>query len=179
MPTYISLLRGINVAGKKKIKMAELKVMYEQLGYTDVISYIQSGNVIFKTKKTAVDQLAKVIKAAIMDTFGFEVPTLILSRASLQKLIEANPYKDRDVEPKFLHLTILANPPAAEKAESFKALSFPGEAFSLAERVVYLCLPNGYGRTKLNNNFIESKLKVQATTRNLKSANKILKLAGD
>lgn len=177
MPTYISLLRGINVSGQKKIKMADLKAMYINLGFEDVLTYIQSGNVIFKTKKTALEKLEKTIKEGIQKTFGFEVPTLVISRAELSTLAEANPYKDREVEHKFLYLTLLLHPPAKEKIQTIEAMEFPGEEFKITERVVYLCVPNGYGRTKLNNNFFESKLKTQATTRNLKSINKLLELS--
>ena len=177
MPTYISLLRGINVAGKKKVIMTELKKMFQDLGFQDVVTYIQSGNVIFKTKKTAEVKLEKIIKASIEKTFVFDVPVLVLSEKELQKIADNNPYKDRELELKLLHFTLLSTPPKEEKIKLVEAMEFPGEEFTITERVVYLCLPNGYGRTKLNNNFFESKLKVKATTRNLKSIYKLLELA--
>lgn len=179
MPVYISLLRGINVSGKKKIKMAALKAMFEDLGFEAVITYIQSGNIIFKTKKTKEALLEKKIKTAIEKTFGYNVPTLVLSRAELAKLEKENPYRKRDLAPNLLHFTLLATPPSSEKIQSVQAMEFPGEEFTITDRIVFLCLPNGYGRTKLNNNFFESKLKVQATTRNLKSINKILELSNE
>jgi len=177
MPTYIALLRGINVSGQKKIIMAELKKMFQDLKYQDVVTYIQSGNVIFKTKKTAETKLEKTIKVAIEKTFGFDVPVLVLPGKELQKLADDNPYKDRDVEHKFMGLTILATPPEDEKIKILQDIEFPGEEFTVTKRVIYLCCPNGFGRSKLNNKFFETKLKVRATNRNLRSVYKILELA--
>ncbi|MFT7605208.1 MAG: hypothetical protein ACI8VT_002802 [Saprospiraceae bacterium] len=177
MQTYLSLLRGINVSGQKKIKMADLKLMYESLGFEDVTTYIQSGNVIFKTKKSRESNLEEPIKKEIRKTFGFEVPVLVLCYEELLSLAAANPYKDSELDHKFLHFTLLSTPPDAEKIKVVNEMQFPGEEFLVTKRVVYLCLPNGYGRTKLNNNFFESKLKVSATTRNLKSVNKLIELA--
>jgi len=174
---YISLLRGINVGGRNKIKMADLKEVYKALAYEEVITYIQSGNVIFKTKKTAEAKLEKSIKEAIKKTFGLEIPVLVISKKELEALAQANPYKDRKLEPKYIHFTILASPPDQEKIDLVNAIEFPGEEFTVTDRVAYLCLPNGYGRTKLHNNFFESKLKVKATSRNLKSILKLIELS--
>ena len=177
MQTYLSLLRGINVSGQKKIKMADLKKLYEDLGFSEVTTYIQSGNVIFKTKKTKEVILEESIKAGIEKIFGFDVPVLVLTHEELLSLADSNPYKNRDLDHKFLHFTLLSTPPDPKKIKAVSDMKFPGEEFTITKRVVYLCLPNGYGRTKLNNNFFESKLKVQATTRNLKSVYKLLELA--
>lgn len=177
MQTYISLLRGINVAGQKKIKMAELRLMYEKLGFESVRTYIQSGNVIFKTRKMALDRLEARIKSAIAETFGFDVPILVLQHETLQNMVDENPYKDRTVDPKFIYFTLLKNVPESERVQVVEAMNFPDEEFAISNRVVYLCVPNGYGRTKLSNNFFENKLKVQATTRNLKSIRKLLELS--
>lgn len=177
MPTYIALLRGINVSGQKKILMADLKRMFHDLGYEKVVTYIQSGNVIFQTKKTAEAKLEKTIKAAIEKTFGFDVPTLVLTSTELQEIENSNPYKDRDVEHKFLGLTILATPPEEEKINMVQAINFPGEEFTVTKRVIYLCCPNGFGRSKLSNKFFESKLKVKATNRNLRSVLKLIELS--
>ena len=177
MQTYLSLLRGINVSGQKKIKMADLKAMFENMGFNEVITYIQSGNVIFKTKDGDEEQFSKAIKKEIQNTFGFDVPVLVLSYTTLLAMADSNPFKNRDTDHKLLHLTFLAAQPEAEKINSVNALDFPEEEFIVTNKVVYLYLPNGYGRTKLNNNFFESKLKVPATTRNLKSVNSLLELA--
>ncbi len=176
MQTYISLLRGINVGGKNKIKMAELRAMLEGLGFKDVVTYIQSGNIIFKTKKTKETALEKKIKEGILKTFGLEVPTLVLTEKTLQKLATENTYKDRDIPHNLLFLTFLSTSPTADKIKSVNAIEFPGEEFKVYKNVVYLCLPNGSARSKLSNNFFEKKLAVQATTRNLRTVNKLLEM---
>lgn len=177
MTTYIALLRGINVSGQKKILMADLKKMFIDLGYQEVVTYIQSGNVIFQTKKTAEEKLEKNIKSAIEKTFGFDVPVFVLTRDELKKLSDNNPYKDRPVASNFIFLTILSSAPEDENIEMVQAMEFPGEEFSITKRVVYLCLPNGAGRSKLTNNFFEKKLKVRATSRNMRSVLKLLNLS--
>lgn len=176
MKTYISLLRGINVSGQKKIKMADLKLLYESLGLKNIVSYIQSGNVIFQSKSGKREKLEQSIQKAIFETFGFEVPVFVLEADKLITLSNANPFKDLAVEEKYLHLTLLHSAPEPEKIHAVSEMKFEGENFQLTKDVVYLYLPNGYGRCKLNNNFLESKLKVRATTRNLKTINHLLEL---
>lgn len=177
MQTYISLLRGINVSGQKKIKMADLKAMYLNLGFENVITYIQSGNVLFKAQKTSAAKLGLLIKEAIQKTFGFDVPVLVIDEKEFKAMELANPYRDSDVEHKFLGLTFLAEVPDQERVIELKKLDFPGEEFEVIGRVIYLSCPNGFGRSKLSNNFFESKLKVKATSRNLRSTRKLIELA--
>lgn len=177
MPTYIALLRGINVAGQKKIKMAELKEMFSKMGYSNVVTYIQSGNVIFDTKKTKFATLENNIKTAILNTFTFDVPVLVTDHKELTDIEQNNPYRNRAVESKFLYFTLLAEAPDSTFIKKTQDLTFPGEAFYITPRVVYICVPNGYGRTKISNNFFESKLKVSATTRNLKTLSKLIELS--
>ena len=177
METYISLLRGINVSGKKKIIMVELKAMYNELGFENVITYIQSGNVLFKSKNTNKKQLSQTIKKAIQSTFGFDVTVLVLSAEELIAMELGNPYRNSGVEQKFLGLTFLEETPDQEKVEALKQLEFPGEEFEIIGRVIYLSCPNGFGRSKFNNSLFESKLKVRATNRNLRSTRKLIELA--
>jgi uncharacterized protein (DUF1697 family) len=177
MAIYISLLRGINVSGQKKIKMADLKNMYEELGFSEVVTYIQSGNVLFSTKPAPEKALERKIKKAILDAFGYDVPVLVLTYETLERLAVKNPYSPEATDLKLLHMTLLSKPPEAAVMEAVQRLEYPGESFKITPEVVYLHLPNGYGRTKLNNNFFEAKLKVSATTRNLKTINKLLELA--
>ncbi len=177
MQIYISLLRGINVAGQKKIKMLDLKTMYQELGYTDVTTYIQSGNVIFKTKKKALDKIEQNIKKAISDTFGFDVPVLVLTNKTLEEIVQNNPYDKSEADSKHIYFTLLKSAPAAEKIAAIEKLEFPEEVFTITDKAIYLWVSKGYGRSKLNNNFFENKLKVQATTRNLKTIKKLLELS--
>lgn len=177
---YISLLRGINVSGQKKILMKDLKALYENLGFENVVTYIQSGNVLFETKETTVKALEHKITAAIQKAYGFEVPILVKTTADLQKIFEGNKYVALygDVITK-LYFTLLGETPKMEFVNVLMALDYSSEEFYIDNNTVYFYCPTGYGRTKLNNNFFEKKLKVAATTRNYKTIRKLLELAAE
>jgi len=178
MTTYISLLRGINVSGQKLIKMDDLKMTYRQLNFQNAETYLQSGNVIFGDDKSDPSDLVATISSKIQEQFGFEVPVIVLKVDELKTIIEANPFKDDlRMDRQFLHVTFLASDPKKIDFEKIEAKKSPGEEIALIKKAVYLYCPNGYGRTKLTNNFLESKLKVGATTRNWKTVNELLKIA--
>ena len=179
MPEYIALLRGINVSGQKKIKMADLRVHLSALGLDNVQTYIQSGNISFESKAAPEGHLAAMIRGKILEVYGFEVPTLVISATELQHVAAANPFLEAAASnPARMLVTFLGEVPELEAAKTFTGLSFPNEYFELAGKAVYLNCPNGYGRAKLNNNFIERKLKVPATTRNWKTILKLLDMTG-
>src|SRR3954471_13536569 len=92
METFISILRGINVSGQKKIQMTDLKALYEGLKFKEVITYIQSGNVIFKSKSASDQKLAKRIEDAIYERYGFTVPVIIRTAEEMEHAISANPF---------------------------------------------------------------------------------------
>lgn len=175
--TYISILRGINV-GNKQIKMADLQKLYEDLGFENITTYIQSGNVIFSVKESIGDsKVAEQIEKKIADQYPFEVPVIVRTVEEWQAGIDANPFlKRQDVEPDKLHVTFLAEAPGRESLEKIAGYDYPPDEFEIVGKEVYLRCPNGYGRTKLSNTFFESKLKVTATTRNWKTVKKLLEL---
>ncbi|MDR2285640.1 MAG: DUF1697 domain-containing protein [Sphingobacterium sp.] len=176
--TYISVLRGINVSGQKLIKMEALKKMYENLAFENVQSYIQSGNVIFLAKSKNTNELESIISSSIKTEFGFDVPVIVVSLDTLEKIEANNPFiKDTDKDVAFLHVTFLAEALTEFDEESIIEKKHSDEEIAFTTNAVYLYCPNGYGKTKLNNNFLEKKLKVQATTRNWKTVNELLKLA--
>jgi uncharacterized protein (DUF1697 family) len=179
METYISILRGINVSGQKKILMADLKALYEGLDFENVTTYIQSGNVIFKTPKPVSDtDLAKKIESAISKKYGFEVPVIVRTHAEMERILAVNPLlKEKGIDIERLHVTFLEEEPASEKVKLIKDLDFSPDKFVIIKKEVYLHCPKGYGITKISNNFFESKLKVKATTRNWKTVNKLVTLA--
>lgn len=177
MTTYISLLRGINVSGQKMIKMDALRKSYEQMGFQDVTTYLQSGNVVFKAINFTISALEQKISEEIQHRFGFDVPVIVLSIDKLQQIISNNPFaKDANKDISFLHVTFLASQPIDFDNKMIEDKKQNGEEICLTHIVVYLYCPNGYGRTKLTNNFLENKLKVGATTRNWKTTNELLKI---
>lgn len=178
MNTYISMLRGINVSGKNKLKMDDLKVMYEKLGYNDVLTYIQSGNVFFKCPETPLEELATTIKNEIANTFGYDVKLFVRTIDQFERIADNHPFQTTGEEPlSQLLVTFLATKPAEELVNAIADFVHKEDQFKIQDDVIYLFCPGGYGKTKLSNNFFERKLKVDATTRNWKSVNKLLELA--
>ncbi len=178
MTTYISILRGINVSGKKLVKMDALSKMYESIGFKNIKTYVQSGNVVFASEENDLKKLEKIISSQIETEFGFNVPVIVFDTKTLETIIENNPFsKDSSKESVFMHVTFLAESPKEFDKEVITSKKQPDEEIAFAQNAVYLYCPNGYARTKLNNNYIESKLKVNATTRNWKTTNELLKLA--
>lgn len=179
METYISILRGINVSGQKKILMTDLKALYEELGFENVTTYIQSGNVIFTTKKPLPHKdLTRKIEEAIFKKYDFDVPVIIRTGGEMEKVLAANPLlEEKNIDIEKLHVTFLEEEPSAERTKLIKDLDYSPDKFTILGKEVYLFCPNGYGTTKLTNTFFENKLRVKATTRNWKTVNQLVVLA--
>lgn len=180
MRTFVSILRGINVSGQKKILMVDLKTLFESINLKEVITYIQSGNVIFKSSESLSDLgFAIKIEKAVYKKYGFEVPVIIRTKDEIQKIISTNPFlKEKNIDPRKLHITFLSEIPSAENVESIESIKYSPDRFIISGKEIYLHIPVSYGETKLSNNFFEKKLKVRATTRNWNTVNKLLELAG-
>ncbi|MDX8340597.1 DUF1697 domain-containing protein [Draconibacterium sp. IB214405] len=180
MKTYVAILRGINVSGKNKIKMDALKSSFSRLGFEQVHTYIQSGNVVFSYPESRIENLEKLITKQIFEDFGFDVPVLILSEDQLANIVENNPFIGKEnIDHQFLHVTFLKEIPSDVDEEKITSHLKAGEEFVISEGVVYLYCPHGYGKTKLTNNFFENQLKVSATTRNWKTTQKLLEMANE
>jgi uncharacterized protein (DUF1697 family) len=178
MKTYISILRGINVSGHKIIKMDALKNMCINLGFNNVQTYIQSGNIVYKFRQTETNNLNKMISETILNTFGFEVPVVTKSAEQLQEIIKNNPFtKDTHFDPAFFHITFLSDSPDSSKIQLLDQAELKNDKFALIDKAIYLYCPNSYSSSKLSNCFIENKLKVTATTRNWKTVNELMNLA--
>jgi uncharacterized protein (DUF1697 family) len=178
MKTYISILRGINVSGHKLIKMEALRTSYENMGFSNVKTYVQSGNVIFSYEDIEINKLEEQIFQQIKKDFGFDVPIIVLSVEKLEEIIKSNPLrKDKSKEESFMHVTFLASKSETNNFDAIEEKKQDNEDIVFSDYAVYLYCPNGYGNTKLNNNFIETKLKVRATTRNWKTTNELFQIA--
>lgn len=178
METYIAILRGINVGGKNKIKMADLRENLSDLGFKNVETYIQSGNIIFDFDKKNPLELAKQIKSMIKSSFGFDVPVIVIEGEEFVKIWSENPFtKKEDFEIKHLHVTFLAEKPNSKLINEITDFDDSPNQLLMNEKVAYLICPNGYSKTKLTNDFFEKKLKTTATTRNFKTVTKIAELA--
>ena len=177
MITYTALLRGINVSGHRMIKMEELKKVLGELNYTNIRTYIQSGNIIFEAPKTGSASLEKQIAEKILRHFGFPVPVVIRSRPELDVIHKNNPFLGKRNEPiDKLHVTFFPEQPDPELVKKIEDHLFLPDEFVVSGKEIYLLCPNGYGRTKLTNLFFENKLKLTATTRNWNTIEMLIKL---
>ncbi|CAL2076659.1 DUF1697 domain-containing protein [Tenacibaculum sp. 190524A02b] len=170
MKTYIILLRGINVSGKNKLPMAELKTLLQDLNFEKVQTYIQSGNIILKSEEEKAT-ISNKIKTEIANKYGYDVPVLTKTIEEWREGIENNPFKE--VAEKQQYFTFLSEASKITEIE----VNAKEDEFTINNNMVYVNAVGGYGKTKLNNNFFEKKLKVEATTRNLKTTLKLLELA--
>ena len=178
MKTYISILRGINVSGQKLIKMDALRKMYENMGYHDVTTYVQSGNVVFSSNDIEPHKIEDEISLQIEKEFGFIVPVIVLTADKLKQIIDNNPFlTDPDKDQAFFHVTFLSSKPSNFDPKAIEDKKQEGEDLFFTDDAIYLYCPNGYGNTKLTNNLLEAKLKVRATTRNWKTTNELYKMS--
>jgi uncharacterized protein (DUF1697 family) len=148
--------------------MAELRRAFDDLGLTEVQTYIQSGNVVFRSPRGAA-KVATEIESQLRRDFGAEIRVLVRTRDQLQDIVRRNPLVKGSRDESKLHVTFLAEAPASARGVSLDGASFVPDEFRLLGREVYLHCPNGYGKTKLNNAFFERALGVAATTRNWKT----------
>jgi uncharacterized protein (DUF1697 family) len=178
MATYISILRAINVRGKNIIKMDALRMMYHKLGFENVTTYLQSGNVIFTNPLEKPVILAQRITERIKSDFNLDVPVIVLTADQLKHIIDCNPFSgDPKKDPIFFQVTFLEAPPSNYDQSAITSKKDNEEEISFSDDAVYLYCPNGYGNTNLSNTMLESKLKVMATTRNWKTTNELYQIA--
>ena len=176
MKTYVALFRGINVGGNNMLPMKQLKVLLEQSDCLDVRTYIQSGNVIFRSAMSDAGRLAKRLTAAISKNHGFEPRVLVLTVAEVEEAAARNPFPEADKNPKTLHLFFLAEPPAKPDLKSCEATKAKTERFQLKGSIFYLYTPEGFGTSKLAAR-AERLLGVEATARNWRTVTTLLELA--
>jgi|SRR6266446_5839266 len=174
MPIYISMLRGINVGGHKRVKMDQLRRSFEALGFEQVQTYIQSGNVVFKTGKSSPAALSKKIEERILKDFGFSA--LVISRTAdeMSKMIAGNPFlKRRGIDPTRLHVMFLSEAPAAAAVKKLTEVTVAPDQCYCAAHEIYFHLPNGVSKSVLWNSPVDRILAVVTTTRNWKTVNSI------
>ena len=176
MNTWIALFRGINVGGHGRLPMKELVAELENLGLSDVSTYIQSGNAVFRSSRKSSSTLGKRIANAIRSSHGFEPRVLVLSLETFRAAVAANPLSVAEAESRFVHLYFLAERARNPDLEAMDAAKADGEEYTLTEKVLYLHAPGGIGKSRLAEK-VERSLGVQATARNWRSVNKIMELA--
>lgn len=178
MPTRIALLRSINVLGKNMIKMPELALAFEKAGFKQVRTYIQSGNIIFETEEESGDVLSEKIRDLIAKQFGLTIQAVVIAPRELSDIVSQNPFaKKPGIDLSKQHVTFLDREADPMKAEKLLSYNYPPDEIIIGSRVVYVHCPEGYGRTKYHNNFIEKKLSANATSRNWNTCQKLLEIS--
>lgn len=175
MPIHIALLRGINVAGQKIIPMADLRDLFVKLGFKDAKTFIQSGNVVFTSPKTT-GALRKVLEDGIRKRFAMEVTVVVKTRAELERIVKASPYAE-PADGERVYLTYLAEAPGKEGVKALEGARNGVDDFTISRDAVYILVRGGYGKSRFSNTFVEKKLAVRATSRNLESSLKLIALA--
>ncbi|NEW06638.1 DUF1697 domain-containing protein [Paenibacillus sp. SYP-B3998] len=177
MPAYAALLRGINVNGQKMIKMDHLRALFESLNFQNVSTYIQSGNVVFKSEEEDAEVLKGVIEKELTRILSFEVPVLLRTKDALEQVVQRNPYKEViDLESKQLYVTFLTRTPTVDAVIKTASIQSEMDEFRIVDREVYVLCRGSYGKTKFSNAFFEKKLGVTTTTRNWDTINKLIQL---
>jgi uncharacterized protein (DUF1697 family) len=171
MKTYIVILRGINVSGKNILPMAELRDLLNDLKFENVQTYIQSGNIVLNSDVSKIAVIEKV-KKGIASKFGYDVPVLARTIDEWEAAIANNPYPTENH--KIVSFTFLNEVPTEKMIE---VNITNDDVYTIVNDMVYMYCPDGFGSTKLTNNLFEKKLKVTATSRNLRTTLKLLELA--
>jgi uncharacterized protein (DUF1697 family) len=154
MATHVALLRGINVGGRNKVPMAELREVVASLGHTGVTTYIQSGNVLFSTAGDDTAKLASALEAAIAEAFGVWSSVVVLSRDELARILDTNPYPE-EPNPKLVHVVFLNAelPPGVlervKAAETASAAKGSRDTVTAIGPALFLHTPDGYGTSEL------------------------------
>ncbi|MFH7593961.1 DUF1697 domain-containing protein [Streptomyces racemochromogenes] len=178
---YAALLRGINVGGRKKVPMAELRALLEGLGHRDVTTYLQSGNAVFSSAEQDPAALARGLEAAVEARFGFPVKVLVVDGAYLRAVADACPFPAAELEGRQLHATFFSEQPGPDRFAALDPAAYLPEEYRLGDRVLYLYAPDGLGRSDLGAALhTPAVLKgIDATTRNWNTVAKLVELTAD
>lgn len=179
MGTYVAMLRSINVGGRNRIPMDDLRALVSSLGFGDVVTYVQSGNVVLTGSGTA-SAVARSIEERIAADLGLAVPVIVRAKQQLRRTLADTPYGQSDLDPKTIHVTFLAERPDSAGVVELqgKAGTFGPDTFEIIGSEVHLHCPGGYGETTLNNAYLERRLGVVATTRNWRTVTTLAEIAG-
>ena len=174
--TFVALLRGINLAGRNRVSMPELRSALESMGLEDVVTYIQSGNVVFRSRTASAQSLAAGIEGQVAERFGVDAAVILRTPTELAKVAAGNPFLRGGADPSRLHVLFLSGRPGKKAAAQLDPARSPPDELRLEGREIYLHLPNGFGRSKLTVDYFERRLGVAATGRNWRTVTKLVAL---
>ena len=176
MTTYVALLRGVNLGSHNKVPMAHLRQSLGEGGLDDVRTYIQSGNVVFRSSAGAV-QVETTIENVIAQRFGLDVRVLVRTDAELVAVLAGNPFAAAQPDQTKLHVVFLSESPDPAKVAALEARHDGAEAFAVSGRDVYLHTPDGLGRARLTHASFEKAFGLAATARNWRTVNRLAEMA--
>lgn len=173
---YVALLRGINVGGNTMVKMEELRKTFEALGFENVVSYINSGNLAFDAKKSSEPSLVRKLEKAIEADFGKPVKVVVRSQPDIERILSNNPYEGEYSSHKEMHVLFLNEEMPGEKTAQLRTFAPDVERFTVSGREIYCHLPMGVADSVMGRGLFEKKLKVTVTARNWRTVEKLASL---
>ena len=175
---YVAFLRSVNVGGKNKLPMAELRDIFTAARCAAVQTYIQSGNVVFEAAQDLSERVPELVTRAIRQRFGCEIAVVVRSSEELRQVVASNPF-DTSGDPRFLHVAFLEDTPGTEVVSRLDPQRSPPDAFAVRGRNVYLHYPNGVARSKLTNKYFAVQLQTASTMRNWRTVLTLLEMVDD
>ena len=180
MNKYVALLRAVNVSGANKIRMAELKELFLEFGFSNPMTYLQSGNVVFSSSQNDTKLLEELISSKIKDHYGYDIEVFVLPKLSFLHVYSNNPFHNKvDLEVKKLCVVFLSSLPKIEEFDEINNNPSLEEKMTLDSRIIYMYCKNGFGKAKVTNNYLERKLKLNATTRNWNTVTNLQRLLSE
>ena len=176
--TFAALLRGVNVGGKNKVPMAGLRSLLESAGYADVVTYVQSGNVVLRSSSRSAAKTESRLEGLIAEAFGSRIAVLLRTPAELRRIASENPFLAGKAELSRLYVVFLRTAPKPEAVERLDPHRSPGDEYRLAGNELFLQLPSGAGQTKLTLDYFERTLGVDGTARNWNTLLRLVELTG-
>ncbi|MGH9319542.1 MAG: DUF1697 domain-containing protein [Vicinamibacteria bacterium] len=174
---YVALLRGINLGGKNKVPMKNLTAMFAEAGCSDAKTYIRSGNVVYRASEALARRLPDLIAVGIADRLGFRAPVVTRTAAELRGVARRNPFLRAGADVGTLHVAFLADRPLRASIAALDVDRSPPDRFAVLGREIYLHCPHGYGRSKLTNQYFDSKLATTSTVRNWRTVLRLIEMA--
>jgi uncharacterized protein (DUF1697 family) len=175
---YVAFLRGINVGGKNRLPMKDLVAMLDEAGGRDVQTYIQSGNAVFRATEACAARIPDAIAKRVADRLGFRAPVVMRTAGELRAIARGNPFLRAGADPKALHVMFLADLPTPARIAALDPGRSPPDEFAARGREIYLRCPNGVGRSKLTNQYFDTKLATTSTMRNWRTVLKLVEMTG-
>jgi uncharacterized protein (DUF1697 family) len=174
----IAMLRAVNVAGHQKISMEALKALCVSMGFRDVRTYIQSGNLVFREKREAPEKIALQLEKKIETEFGFRPAVIVRTAAEMRRVITDNPFAGRNgIEPNKLLVVFMGSEPTQKARELVLGLDCAPEEMHIVGREIYIYYPDGMARPKIPLVRLEKMLQCSSTGRNLNTVNKLMAMA--